>query len=135
MKRAYFKRRTKAGVSKSKTDLHRKAWDVFSKWIRNRDKQCVTCGTRVTLQAGHFWHACLDFDEININAQCSGCNHFKSGNLAVYSAYLINKYGVKAFKDLEMRHYRAMRGEYRTEADYLKLIEKYKLSTGDEINY
>ena len=113
---------------KSKKQLHKKAWDTFSKWVRARDKRCVTCGARDTLQAGHFWHAVLDFDEMNINAQCAQCNHYKSGNLAPYSAYLIHKYGAEEFKKLEIRHYMAMKGEYRTESDYEKLIDKYTLS-------
>lgn len=103
-----------------------KAWRTFSKWVRERDCRCVTCGSYEQLQAGHFWHACLDFDEMNINAQCLQCNHFKSGNLAEYSIYLLNKYGEKKFKDLEQRHYIALRGEYRSDADYQKIIDKYK---------
>ena len=93
---------------KGKDTMHKKAWKVFSKWIRNRDKRCVTCGSTKQLQAGHFWHNVLDFDEININAQCVYCNHFLSGNLASYSAYLIRKYGKRAFGDLEKRHYIAI---------------------------
>lgn len=124
MKRTPFKK-------KRIINLHRKAWDVFSKWIRNRDKICVTCGSRKDGQAGHFWHAVLDFDEININQQCSYCNKWKSGNLAPYSVYLINKYGVEAFKDLEKRHWIAMRGEKRTDAQYLALIEKYTIEKPD----
>lgn len=108
-------------------NLKTKAWVVFSKWIRNRDKKCVTCGSYDQLQAGHFWHAVLDFDEININAQCKQCNYFKSGNLAIYSIYLINKYGKDVFMDLEKRHWIAMRGEYRSDKDYQKIIDKYKL--------
>ena len=111
---------------RGKIDLKRKAWNVFSKWIRNRDKWCITCGSRNQLQAGHFWHGVLDFDEMNINCQCKSCNHFKSGNLAPYSVYLIRKYGQEAFEDLEKRHYLAMRGEYRTDKDYRAIIDKYK---------
>lgn len=110
-----------------KTTLHKKAWAVFSKWVRERDKRCVTCGSTNGLQAGHFWHNCLDFDEININAQCSQCNHYMSGNLAPYSVYLIRKYGKEAFEELEKRHWLALRGEIRTEKDYLDIIDKYKL--------
>lgn len=106
--------------------LRDKAWDTFSLWIRDRDKRCVTCGSYSDLQAGHFWHNCLDFDEININAQCVQCNYYKSGNLAAYSAYLIYKYGVDEFNKLEVRHYLSMKGEYRTEEDYRKIIEKYQ---------
>lgn len=110
---------------RGKKTLHKKAWDVFSLWVRDRDKRCVTCGSRVTLQAGHYWHGVLDFDEVNINAQCSGCNHFRSGNLALYASYLINKHGVDAFKALEMRHWMALKGERRTDEDYLAIVKKY----------
>lgn len=113
-------------TSSPRINLKRKAWDIFSKWIRARDKRCVTCGSTNQLQAGHFWHGVLDFDEMNINAQCKHCNHFWSGNLAPYSVYLIRKYGREAFEDLEKRHYIAQRGEFRSDSDYLKLIEEYK---------
>ena len=108
-------------------DLKRKAWNTFSKWIRERDKWCICCGSRNQLQAGHFHHNCLDFDEENINAQCKQCNHFKSGSLSIYSVYLLKKLGEKKFLDLDTRHYLAMKGEFRSDKDYLDLIEKYKL--------
>lgn len=129
MKRSYFRKKIKPRTDtlQSKVALHKKAWGVFSKWIRNRDKTCVTCGSRKDGQAGHFWHNVLDFDEMNINQQCSQCNFYKSGNLAVYATYLLNKYGLKKFQDLEVRHYLAMRGERRTEQDYLDIIKKYSV--------
>ncbi len=111
-----------------KQTLHKKTWKVFADWIKKRDNYiCITCGNRNANQAGHFWHGVLDFDEMNINAQCVSCNHHRSGNLAPYSMYLINKYGMEKFKDLEQRHWLAMRGEYRTDEDYYALMEKYKL--------
>lgn len=109
-------------------NLKKKAWRIFSIWVRERDKQtCITCGSHNQLCAGHFWHACLDFCEMNINCQCLQCNNFKSGNLAPYSVYLIRKYGQEKFEDLEKRHYLALRGEFRSDKDYLDICEKYKL--------
>jgi hypothetical protein len=138
MKRSSFKRKPKnqtpsktlykprrRKIRASNDILHDKAWNVFSKWIRARDGRCVTCGERDGLQAGHFWHNCLDFDEININAQCARCNHYLSGNLAPYAAYLIHKYGAEEFEKLEIRHYLALKGEKRTDEQYLQIIEKY----------
>lgn len=118
-----------------KPTLHKKAWAVFSKWVRNRDKRCVTCGSTKTLQAGHFYHNVLDFDEININTQCTYCNKHKHGNLAIYSAYLLNKYGQQALEQLNARHYLALRGEFRTDEEYRQIMEKYKLSTVALDNY
>jgi len=110
--------------------LKDKAWAIFSKWIRTRDPLCVThlvMGKQTPSEnAGHFWHAKLDFDEININGQCVNCNKWNSGRLAEYSTYLIEKYGIDEFNALEKRKNMATRGEYRTEADYLAIIEKYK---------
>ena len=129
LRRKPWKATRKAKRPPRRIDLHRKTWDTFSRWIRNRDKICITCGSRGNLNAGHFWHGVLDFDEMNINAQCTKCNNYMSGNLAPYSVYLIRKHGQKAFEDLEKRHYLALRGEYRTEQDYINLIEKYTLKT------
>lgn len=114
-----------------------KAWIVFSIWIRKRDKKCVACGATfwdsekgewsiVGLQAGHFHHNVLDFDEENVNAECSQCNHYRSGNLAPYSVYLINKIGLKRFNDLANRATQALAGELKSIKDYQEIIEKYK---------
>ena len=132
MKRGGFlKRKTKLAKKRKKRSdkeiLRDKAWATFSLWVRARDGRCVTCGVKENLQAGHFFHGLLDFDEININAQCSQCNKWKHGNLAVYSNYLIEKYGVDEFRALDGRHYLAMKGEYKEEQDYRDIIEKYIL--------
>ena len=136
MKRSWLKKGTKQLKKtplekRGKPNLQKKAWSVFSKWIRNRDKICVTCGSRKDGQAGHFYHGVLDFDEVNINQQCSHCNKWKHGNLAIYSNYLLNKHGLKVFKDLEKRHYLALRGEYRTDEDYLEIIRKYEIPSNN----
>jgi hypothetical protein len=105
--------------------LRDKAWKVFAQWIRNRDKRCVTCTTGMAEQAGHFWHAVLDFDEENINGQCVRCNHWLSGNLASYSVYLLNKLGKKGFDALDIRHTRAIGGEGHDIEFYQSIIDKY----------
>jgi hypothetical protein len=130
MKRSGFKKRIgkpmrQHQIGSKIIDLHRKTWNIFSKYIRQRDRRCITCGSTNRLHAGHFWHGVLDFDEMNINAQCNHCNTYLNGNLAQYSIYLINKYGVDKFKDLEQRHWIAKRGEYRTNSQFKEIIEKY----------
>lgn len=119
---------------KNKTELDKlrdKAWKIFGTWIKERDfYTCVTCGVCEANQAGHFYHNVLDFDEENINCQCVRCNHWLSGNLAVYSNYLLNKLGTKKFKALNMRHYRDMGSNKRDKEYYLKIIEKYGNNKG-----
>jgi hypothetical protein len=81
-------------MSKEITKLKKKADGAFSKYIRYRDgkkingewqTECITCGVWKPvklMQAGHFVsRSCnlLRYDELNVHAQCVGCNMFKSG--------------------------------------------------------
>lgn len=130
-----MKRKTKLAkkrkVRSPREILHDKAWDTFSLWIRHRDGRCVTCGSTKNGQAGHRWHGKLDFDEININRQCSACNKWKQGNLSKYDDYLISKYGMEGWQALYERKNKTG-AEYRTDEDYQAIIDKYKLSTLQE---
>lgn len=128
MKRTAIKRRKSRSPLAIMKD---KAWKVFSAWIRNRDKHCVTCkheGRQSPAEnAGHFFHGTLDFDEENVNGQCVRCNMWLSGNLAVYASYLLDKLGVEGFRALEERKKVARSGEIRTITDYQNIIDKYQL--------
>jgi hypothetical protein len=81
-------------MSKEITKLKKKADGSFSRYIRYRDgkkingeylSECITCGVWKPvklMQAGHFVsRSCnlLRYDELNVHAQCVGCNMFKSG--------------------------------------------------------
>jgi hypothetical protein len=114
--------------------LHKNAWDAISRYVRARDKKCVTCGSTNQLQGGHYWHAVLDFDPMNINAQCVRCNHWLSGNLAIYASYLIKKYGIKKFKELDIRHTKALKGEIFTEEQLKATAEYFDLLTSHLTN-
>lgn len=85
--------------------LKKKADTYFSRYVRLRDcdetgyGECISCGARKfwkDLQAGHFVKrsvSLLRYDEENVNAQCVGCNMFKSGEQFAYSKALDLKYG------------------------------------------
>lgn len=90
----YYDRRVKL--------LKKKCWNAMSLYVRKRDNYtCFTCGaTKGRMNAGHFIHGKLDYDEININCQCSHCNLYLSGNGAVYAIKLIKKYGQEVVDDL-----------------------------------
>lgn len=105
-------------------NLRKKARRIFAKWIVDRDKRCITCGSTYKLTAGHFIHKdCLDFDEIANNAQCMRCNYFMSGNLVMYAIYLEGKYGKDIIQDLEFKS-RQIRKFSREELE--DIILKYK---------
>jgi hypothetical protein len=52
------------------------------------------------MDAGHYHHAHLDFDEKNVNAQCKQCNGFGKGKPREYAHYLVTKYGPTIFDEL-----------------------------------
>lgn len=92
---------------KSVSKLKRKAWEVFSLYIRLRDGgKCFTCNKIADvkeMQAGHYvsrsWSNLL-FDEKNVHCQCYSCNICKKGNMDVYALRLQSKYGDNILKEL-----------------------------------
>lgn len=103
-------------MSKELTKLKAKADKVFSQYIRLRDSkdgiaECITCGTRKPIklmQNGHFVTrsaSALRFDELNCNAQCTGCNMFKAGEQYLYSKALDLKYGDGTAESLMARRH------------------------------
>ena len=92
--------------------LKDKCWEAMSLFTRlkNADAQgivaCVTCGARkhyTKMNAGHFQHNVLDFDEMNINCQCVRCNKWLHGNLTSYTMYLLLLHGKEKIDDLLKR--------------------------------
>jgi len=84
--------------------LRKKAWDLHSKFVRMEEGKCYTCGKVMRwqdLDAGHFVHKkSLNFVRENIHAQCTTCNRWKHGNLAIYAQKLIEDYGDGIINDL-----------------------------------
>jgi hypothetical protein len=90
---------------KSVAQLKKDADKYHSIYGRMRDSDqygfadCITCPTRKPwkeLQCGHFVSRrvnSLRYDDENTNAQCVGCNMFKSGEQYAYSKALDMKYG------------------------------------------
>lgn len=118
--------------------LHKKAWGVWSKWIRQKDADwqgntcCFTCSVTKPykeMDAGHFYHGVLDFEEKNIHPQCTKCNRFLHGNLAEYARRLVDVYGPGVLKELKAMIGR--RGNRYSTAELQEIIERYaRLSTG-----
>jgi hypothetical protein len=109
------------------------AQKTFNAFIRERDKDecCISCDKPRTWTGG-LWHAGhylttgakpqLRFNELNVNKQCSQCNLFLSGNVAVYKVRLENKIGKAAVEALENDNTKA---NYRAE-DYRQIIQTYR---------
>lgn len=92
--------------------LKKKAWKIFSNWVRitnaNADGflECVTCSTVKhwkQMQAGHFvsgrsgW---ILFCEDNVHGQCLRCNVFLRGNWPAYHKFMEEKFGIGKIRAL-----------------------------------
>lgn len=105
------KPKKKYSREKTRKKLYEKAWDLFSIYIRKRDKGvCFTCGDKRDWKkqnAGHFIpqsaYSDTMFDKFNVHCQCVRCNKWKHGNLGVYALKLVEKYGKKKLKELIKR--------------------------------
>jgi len=128
MKKTPLKRKSK--TRSKRLILFDKAWALFSRYIRIRDKGiCFTCGKRgeiSEMQAGHFTHNKVTpvyFDEHNVHCQCVRCNHFLSGNRDIYLRNIQKKYGIKEGDRLlrarDETHYYSV-------VELEGIIEKYK---------
>lgn len=130
-------RKRRKGTSKHK------AWDAFSKFIRQREADengmaaCFTCGSvkhYKEMDCGHYVpksvSLALRFDERNNNIQCVGCNQFRHGNLTQYALALKRKYGETILEDLD-RDRRLGEGFKIYESGYQELYEKYRAKIKD----
>lgn len=134
MKRLLFDKKPKKKL-KSISSLKKKAWRLFSIWIRQRGMDenginvCITCGVKVhwtKMNASHFIHGHSKptfFDDRNVHGSCIRCNLYLSGNLIEYSNFMKNKYGwdtVDALRELSEQVWKPSRQELQD------IIERYK---------
>lgn len=123
-------RRRKRASGGTLAQCKKKAWVEFSKYIRQRDKQCFTCGSKNNLQAGHFIKASqaynyFNFNEVNVNAQCYRCNIALDGNYIEYTLRMIDKYGINIFQELREENLK-FKLVKPTKSGYLEFRDKYK---------
>ncbi len=104
-------------MAKSKTlsQLHKIFWKIFSEYSRrkladaNGYVACCSCGTIrhwKSMDAGHYisrTHLHVRYDNMNVHAQCKGCNAFKQGNPVGYREFLVREYGESAVRNMEDR--------------------------------
>ena len=94
---------------KSKLWSLKKADDEFSKWIRERDGQCMRCGSKKYLTCSHFWarqHKGTRFDPKNCITLCwMPCHkyHFEKEKQGDYREFMLTWLGEKEYKALEKR--------------------------------
>jgi transcription elongation factor Elf1 len=108
--------------------VKRKANLTFSNFIRERDGwRCVLCGSTSVVQCGHLIKRGKKihlFSEVNCHALCSRCNWKDNYDHDVYVMWFIKKYGVRAYDKLVATKENLCQMK---RADYLNIIEKYKM--------
>jgi hypothetical protein len=115
---------------KTKRQLHKDLWKLFSKFIRERDKYiCFTCNKKTyPAQAGHYRTGAtckkyLFFEERNVNCQCYHCNINLSGNWHEYQKRMHVKYGKKIDTEFDKINQRdGWDYPYEEKIDYYKKL-------------
>lgn len=124
-------RLTKGFLEREYKLLHKKAWKAWSLYVRTLEANtdginyCYTCEQPFhykNLQAGHFHHGKLDFDNRNIRPQCERCNKWLHGNGAIYGTKLTKELGVEGMQKLLLDSNTV---KYNKE-DLEDIIDKYK---------
>jgi len=89
----------KTKTKKTRSQLDKKLWKIFSQYIRKRDKYiCFTCGKQCDVtnsQAGHYLsrrYTAIKYDERNVHCQCVRCNVMEHGNPIEYQRNLKARY-------------------------------------------
>ena len=86
----------------------KKADEVFSKYIRDRDKRCVNCGKTTNLTLSHYWNrynSATRYDPLNCDTLCWMPCHIrwekqKQGD---YMKFKLKQLGKKGYADLERK--------------------------------
>jgi hypothetical protein len=130
----------KTTTKKGLKSLKKKAWTLFSKYIRLRDclkttgttthGVCITCSRNYpieSLQAGHFIagrsNAVL-FNEEMTHAQCYACNVGLHGNVLEYRRKIIEMYGPGSDERMEIE---SKQHKKFTAQELEELIESLKM--------
>ncbi len=105
--------------------LYKLAEKWFHKFIVARDRGVCFTGTwwHNGTEAGHLFHNKLDFNEFNLHAQCTHCNHYLSGNLGEYTIRFISKYGQAVYDKLKAESERISK---YTPEQLVEIIEQSK---------
>jgi len=134
MKRSPLKRKPYS-ISRESPDviptLKRKLWKLISRFVHERDNwTCITCGKvarseedQAFFDGGHYkpegQYKSIQFDLVNVNCQCRGCNRYHHGRYGDYAEALIKKYGIEEFNALIER---SRKTKSWTEEELLTLI-------------
>ena len=123
---------SRAGFDKKPPERGSRRWliaeldQLTSLIVRRRDRRCVTCGTRRSLQCSHFYsrrYLAIRFDLRNCNAMCRICNFRHNDDPFAYMSYMQEHYGPEVVLEL---HELRMAPCKVTNDDLARTLERYK---------
>lgn len=108
--------------------LKTKADNLFSLYVRGRDKKCVMCQTANNLTAGHLikrGKMATRYDENNVFALCATCNFRDFHDSAYHDRFIqwyINRFGAKRYSCLVDKSWKIKQMKRQ---DFMDIISKY----------
>ncbi len=101
----------------------------FVMQVRDKGMSCCTCASPDANECGH-WHSRgarpdIRYNLKNLAPQCHSCNVYKSGNKAEYDKYIVERWGVDVFDDLNMQQ-QTLKDQLPHWSDYEVEIKRYR---------
>lgn len=118
--------RLKKQKKPSRKTLIKKLDAIVSQYVRMRDKKCICCGTTENLTCGHLFSRVsysTRWEEMNVHAQCTGCNLKHEYNPHIMTIAFIKKYGQERYEKLLELHVKPKKFK---DADLQELIQYYQ---------
>lgn len=105
---------------------------LVNQWVmqvRDKGKPCATCGNPEAKECGH-WHSRgsrpdIRYNLYNLAPQCHVCNVYKSGNKAEYDKYIVQRWGLDVFVDLN-KQTKTLKDQFPHWTDYELEIKHYR---------
>jgi hypothetical protein len=94
----------KKRVQKSERSvLEKQLWDATARYVKARDKVCVTCHATEGLTISHWQKAgkqIVRYDTRNTNCQCSACNNAHNNYAYHYDHYMLKHWGAEIMLEI-----------------------------------
>jgi hypothetical protein len=110
----------------SRKGLVKKLDDIWSLYIRKRDKRCVVCGTQNNLTCGHLFSRVsysTRWDPRNTWGQCSSCNYLHESDPYPFTRWFQRKFGLKAYDELHKKYWESVK---YTDQQLIDMYEQIK---------
>lgn len=129
-----LKKEVRSNDKKTRTRAAREACHFYITHIRDKDKECISCGTKTA----NDWHAShfhdsgqfsgIRYEEINIHKSCEACNTYGHGQKIGYREGIIKRYG-QAYMDRMDEIKNGGRTKRWTNEELLQIENYYKEKT------